>query len=266
MTMYQQTIHQLKKTALAVMVLGGMSVAYAQNENHLTTHQNHEAGWSYDRPELWGDLEANKTCRTGKEQSPINITRIANLMGDTGEVSLIDSYKPQDFLVRNTGHSMVFEVAGQRNSKLYINGVPYSLIRFHYHTPSEHTVMSAHYPMEIHFVHQNAQGYLAVVAVLVNVGKNNPHLSQMIAGLPPYLANNGVLRDFDIDALMPKDSSVYAYQGSLTEPPCTERVQWFVKTTPIHADNKQIGALSKTHGDNARPIQPQGDREVFLIK
>lgn len=263
--MYQQKIHQLKKIALALVMLGGVSVAHA-NENHLMVERTHEESWSYDRPELWGDLEANQLCRIGKEQSPINITRIANPMGDTGKLSLIDSYKPQDFLVRNNGHTMVFEVAGQRNSKLYINGVPYSLIQFHYHTPSEHTVMSAHYPMEIQLVHQNAQGYLAVVGVLVNMGKHNANIDRVISGLPPQLATNGVLRDFDIDALLPKDGSVYAYNGSLAEPPCTEGVQWFVKTTPIHADSKQLSTLTKLHGDNARAIQPQSEREVWLIK
>lgn len=254
----------LLKFALAMTVLGGASWAVA-NENHLVVERSDERGWSYDRPELWGDKEADKLCRFGQEQSPINITRIANLVGETGKLSLIESYKPQDFVVRNEGSTVIFEVAGQRNSKLYINGVPYHLIEFHYHTPSEHTVMSAHYPMEIQFVHQNAQGYMAVVAVLVNMGKYNAPLNQVVTNLPSQMFS-GVLREFDIDALLPKDSSVYAYNGSLATPPCTEHVQWFVKTTPIHADAKQLGAFTKLYNGNARPIQPQGEREVSLIK
>lgn len=254
-----------KQCILTLMMASCVSLVHA-HDNHLAPdHHHHDEGWSYERPELWGDLEVNKLCTAGQEQSPINITRISNPMGDTGKISLIESYKPQDFLVRNNGHTIVFDVAGQRNSNLYINGVPYQLLQFHYHIPSEHTVMSAHYPMEIHFVHQNAQGYLAVVGVLVNLGKHNAHLDKIITGLPSQLFS-GVLRDFDVDALFPKDSSVYAYNGSLTTPPCTERVQWFLKTTPIHADGKQLGTFSKLYDGNARPIQPQGEREVSLIK
>lgn len=254
----------LKKCMFALLVAGCTSLACA-NDNHLTVDRQDDGGWSYDRPELWGKMTGNELCAIGKEQSPINITRISNLMGETGNISLIESYKPQDFLVKNDGHTVVFEVAGQRNSKLYVNGVPYQLLQFHYHMPSEHTVMSAHYPMEIQFVHQNAQGYLAVVGVLVNLGKTNQQLAPVISNLPSQMFS-GVLKDFDIDAILPKDGSVYAYQGSLATPPCTEHVQWFVKTTPIHADSKQLGAFSKLYNGNARPIQPQGEREVFLVK
>lgn len=267
-------MNQVKKFIIATMVASGMVGAYA-NDNHLNADQyqqpaqaaSTEKSWNYDYPELWGDLPENRLCRVGQEQSPINITRISNLIEgvNVGRLSVIESYKPQDFVVRDAGHAITFDVAGQRNSKLYINGVPYQLLQVRYHTPSEHTVMSAHYPMEIHFIHQNAQGFLAIVGVLVNAGKTNPYFSQLIASLPTQ-NGHGVLRDFDVDALLPKDSSVYAYQGSLTTPPCTERVQWFVKTTPIHADSRQLSALSRLHDGNARPIQPQGNREVLLVK
>jgi len=30
----------------------------------------------------------------------------------------------------------------------------YALVQFHFHAPSEHTVNGAHFPMEMHFVHQ----------------------------------------------------------------------------------------------------------------
>ena len=38
----------------------------------------------------------------------------------------------------------------------------YDLLQFHFHTPSEHRVAGRSFPMEIHFVHRNARGQLAV--------------------------------------------------------------------------------------------------------
>lgn len=238
--------------------------AHAHTHAHAHAHAHDDHHWSYEHPEKWGDQEVNKLCSAGKEQSPINIERVTAPL--EGQVNLSENYKAQNFKVSNNGHSIVFDVDGNSESTILVNGTPYSLLQFHYHIPSEHTVMNAHYPLEIHFVHKNAQGGLAVVGVLVNSGAHNPALNQIITGLPKTGEAEGRLNNFNISTLMPANRTAYAYNGSLTTPPCGEQVQWLLKATPIDADSTQLGVLAKLYNGNNRPVQPVGNRTVTLVK
>lgn len=226
-------------------------------------HDKHEHGWSYEYPEKWGDLEVNKLCRVGVEQSPININQVKQL---EGKVKISENYQTQNFKVSNNGHSIVYDVDGESKSTIHVNGTDYKLLQFHYHIPSEHTVMNQHYPLEIHFVHQNAKGGLAVVGVLVNNGQYNESLNQLLTSLPKSAHKTGTLANFNIGSLMPADGTTYAYNGSLTTPPCGEGVQWLLKANPIQSDSKQLAVLAKLYDGNNRPVQPQGNREVILTK
>lgn len=248
--------------ATAIAALAGCATT-AHHGSHTTAHGEHDHGWSYEHPEKWGDLEVNKLCSTGVEQSPINITEVVAPL--SGQVNISEQYQAQDFSVSNNGHSIVFDVVGTAASSIKINNTDYRLLQFHYHIPSEHTVMNAHYPLEIHFVHQNAQGGLAVVGVLVNLGQHNASLQQIITGLPKANAK-GSLNNFNIGALMPADGTTYAYDGSLTTPPCGEKVQWLLKANAIDASSSQLSILSALYNGNNRPVQPLGNRQVTLVK
>lgn len=55
----------------------------------------------------------------------------------------------------------------------------------------------------------------------------------------------------------------YNYAGSLTTPPCSEGVRWFVLKDRITISHKQVDEFSHfVHGANARPVQPLNDRTV----
>lgn len=235
-----------------------------KHSHHKHSHDHkHDHHWDYEHPERWGDLEVNKLCSVGKSQSPIDIQKVEQPL--KGKVKLVEQYQPQAFKVKNNGHTIVFDVVDDKKSSVLVNGVPYKLLQFHYHVPSEHTVMNEHYPLEIHFVHQNNAGNLAVVGVLVNAGKFNQALNQIITNLPDE-QKEGSLKAFDIGTLMPKGSKTYAYDGSLTTPPCSEQVQWLLKAKPIDADSAQLGTLAKLYNGNNRPVQPQGDRVVSFAE
>lgn len=237
--------------------------AHAYSHDH---HHNHDHGWDYAHPEKWGDLEVNKLCGTGVEQSPINIDTVVKPRPDSqGNFTLTPSYTASDFEVENNGHTIVFNVKDDKNT-LNVNGVDYKLLQFHYHVPSEHTVMNAFYPLEIHFVHQNANGGLAVVGVLVEKGATNADLGKILTDLPKDGKYKGTLSAFDVSTIMPKDSKTYAYNGSLTTPPCSEQVQWLLQAKPISADSKQLNTLAKLYNGNNRPVQPQGDRTVYMVE
>lgn len=63
--------------------------------------------------------------------------------------------------------------------------------------------------------------------------------------------------------LLPTTSTHHHYKGSLTTPPCSEGVNWFVMSNPIEASTTQIDRLSKIMSNNARPAQPLNERLVI---
>lgn len=259
----------MKKFALSTLVLSLILTGCATTQKVAKDahgHDDHHHGWSYEHPEQWGDEEVNKLCSVGKEQSPIDIKQAIKPQPTSDKaINLVENYQAQNFTVKNNGHTIVFDVADQSKSSVSVNGVKYDLLQFHYHIPSEHTVMNAHYPLEIHFVHKNDEGNLAVVGVLFNVGKHNNALQKVITGLPSK-GKDGTLTGFDIGSLMPKNSNAYAYNGSLTTPPCSEQVQWLLKSDAVDASDAQLRTLAELYDGNNRPVQPQGNREVLLIK
>ena len=54
---------------------------------------------------------------------------------------------------------------------------------------------------------------------------------------------------------MHRVGNFYHYQGSLTTPPYTETVQWFIFKDIIEASPEQIKTISTIEGNNARHIQ-----------
>ena len=62
--------------------------------------------------------------------------------------------------------------------------------------------------------------------------------------------------------LLPKTRAIYRYDGSLTTPPCSEQVSWFVMTAPIELSAEQISTVSTALPDNSRPVQPPNGRQL----
>lgn len=260
-------------TGCILTVLAGCAATHNKIEhkpNHAQMHtHHHEHGdahhhWDYTNHDAWGDAEVNRLCKAGQAQSPININTVT--VANNQKFELVDHYTAQDFIIKNNGHTIVFDAKNPNQHSLTINGTPYSLLQFHYHLPSEHMVMNNHYPLEIHFVHKNENNGLAVVGVLVDKGQTNPHLTKVLTNLPSLGSDNYNLNDFNVKDLMPKNSKTYAYEGSLTTPPCDEHVQWLLKAEPIQASVQQLQILSALYDGNNRPVQKQGDRTVYVVE
>lgn len=234
--------------------------SYGDHHDH---HEHSLHHWDYRHHDQWGDLEVNRLCKTGQTQSPLNIHKVTR--PKTQHFELQGNYQPQDFNIKNNGHTIVFDAKDTNQSTLIINGTTYKLLQFHYHIPSEHTVMNAHYPLELHFVHQNEENGLAVVGVLVDRGEHNAEFAKILTNLPSLGASDSTLERFNVQMLMPQGAT-YAYEGSLTTPPCDEKVQWLLKATPIYASYDQLATLSALYDGNNRPVQRQGERVIWLVE
>jgi hypothetical protein len=120
--------------------------------------------------------------------------------------------------------------------------------------------------MEMHLVHQNEGGQLAVIGVLFNEGEHNPAMDAIWNNLPPDLnTEHSLSQPVDVSRLLPADQSYYHYTGSLTTPPCTEGVMWYVLSTPLMMSRVQLDAFRTIMSNNARPVQPLHQRSVAQV-
>lgn len=143
-----------------------------------------------------------------------------------------------------------------------VDGERYDLLQFHFHTPSEHQVNGKPAAMEVHMVHKSAAGGLAVVSVLIEAGEPNMALQEIWPHMPRTQTAEQTVRDVLVNArdLLPVDGGYHRDMGSLTTPPCSEGVKWFVMHKPIHASLDQIKQLAAAVGQNARPVQALNNR------
>jgi carbonic anhydrase len=118
--------------------------------------------------------------------------------------------------------------------------------------------------MVVHLVHRDSEGKLAVVAVLVRNGHANPLVETLWSHLPNDKGAEQVVQATQIDAaaLLPRDRTYYTFAGSLTTPPCSENVTWFVLRNPVEFSGQEIARFAKLYPMNARPVQPLNGRVV----
>ena len=223
--------------------------------------------WGYSGqtgPRHWGDLSSRFIqCRIGRNQSPVNL-RDKLGVGTIGLPSLEVRYKPVRLNIINNGHTIQVNYPVE-HSYLKIGGHPYALLQFHFHTPSEHQKEGFNYPMEMHLVHKDEGGNLAVIGILFKEGAFNSELDRIIRHLPKKVGKaerhkNVVIR---LTKFFPQNTLFYKYSGSLTTPPCSEGVYWMVFRQPIEAAPEQIEAMQRVMGHNARPVQPLNSRHVL---
>ena len=114
-------------------------------------------------------------------------------------------------------------------------------------------------------MHVDKEGNLAVVAVMFEQGRNNPLLSPLWMKMPDKAGDRNALpKTYDVSAMLPSDRDYYRFDGSLTMPPCSEGVRWFVIKQPAIASKPQIDRFTKVMGHpNNRPVQSLNSREVL---
>ena len=146
-----------------------------------------------------------------------------------------------------------------------LEGKEYKLAQFHFHTPSEHQLNGQYYDLEIHFVHKDESGNLAVLGVMIQEGRENETLEVIWNSLPKEASKKDVSEKYliHLPALLPQNQMSFHYDGSLTTPPCTEEVRWIVFEQPIEMSKEQIKAFQQIYTNNHRPIQPLNEREII---
>jgi carbonic anhydrase len=239
---------------LSVVLATGFSFAQdAKSKGHEWSYEGDEG------PKRWGDLQPNfATCKTGQRQSPIDIR-------DAKKESLPPiqfNYKPSPLAIINNGHTIQINYAP--GSFITVGDKRYQLKQFHFHHPSEEHINGKPFDMVIHLVHADDEGHLAVIAVLLRKGSANPIIQKLWENLPQTEGKEQTVPGVQVNAaaLLPQSLAYYTFDGSLTTPPCSEQVRWFVLKTPVEVSADEIAAFSKVYPHNARPTQPLNGRAV----
>lgn len=220
--------------------------------------------WSYEgaeSPEHWSQLNDEfKTCQQGMNQSPVNIDTALKAHLAPLEIHYSDGPK----VILNNGHTVQASIDASSADYITLDGQNYKLQQFHFHAPSENTVHGKHYAMEMHLVHKDDDGDIAVVAVMFDTGAANPELTKLWRAMPEKAESSKTLRSvLNINGLMPADKTYWRFSGSLTTPPCTEGVTWIVLKHPLTLSAAQLEKFTQVmHHDNNRPIQPLHGRVV----
>nr|VVV04556.1 Carbonic anhydrase [Aliivibrio wodanis] len=210
--------------------------------------------WSYageTAPANW-----HGTCQTGVNQSPIDIT---NAIESTLE-PITFNYAQAGKNIVNNGHTVQVNFDGKQS--IQVEGTTFNLLQLHFHAPSENLIAGHSYPLEMHLVHADKDGNLAVIGVMFKEGKTNTELAKIWAQMP----KSG---DVNLDSklmltrLLPSNQAYYRFNGSLTTPPCTEGVTWFVMKNPITISAEQLIQFKSLYQGNNRPVQAINARPIL---
>lgn len=217
--------------------------------------------WSYEGmngPDGWGYMRAKyAACASGQMQSPINITSAT-----PAQLPAIDFHyrTPDRPFTANDGHTIKVSIPQGRH--IIVGPRRYDLQQIKFHAPSENRVEGHAYAMSAHFVHASVSGELVIVALMFEQGEANPALNKVWKKMPRQTGGKAHFLTVDVAPLLPEDTSYYTFMGSLTEPPCTEDVRWFVLKSPVSISKEQLDKFHEIYNGNVRPVQPTNGREI----
>lgn len=231
--------------------------------------------WSYageTSPEYWEKIERHSECG-GQFQSPVNIIDVETVEGELTKDIVRSEYQVISHLesLTNNGHTIQYNFEADSNFLVYHRS-KFKLMQFHFHSPSEHTVNGVRYPLEIHAVHfnENDSAYI-VFSMLVQQGNPDPAFTFLEKYLPLKAGETKMIdAHYNFDEAYPElvneeSAEIYTYRGSLTTPPCAERVLWMILKEPIRASAEQIELLQVLMPDNNyRETQPLNGRQIYV--
>jgi carbonic anhydrase len=238
----------------ASAVLAGPLAALAQDST----------SWDYEGKHgamVWGKLDPSyAACSKGHEQSPVDI-RGARL--DKALQPLEFHYIAGSVTLQNTGHTI--RAIPARGSYMVANGVRYDLVSFEFHHPSEGAVRGKLTDMDVDLLHKSADGKIAIlnVQLVEDRGAANAVMATLWPQLPEKPGDTTKVTDMVNPAgFIPSDPGYWTYMGSLTTPPCTEGVRWFVFEQPLSISRDQLRKFAALYSVNSRPLQDIGKRKI----
>jgi carbonic anhydrase len=143
--------------------------------------------------------------------------------------------------------------SAQPGGVMDLDGRQYVLEEIHAHAPAEHTIDDHRADLEAHLVHRNAEGQLAVLAVLFDATPDKQPIDAFIA--PP----GGSPSIERLDLIVPSGSTTFRYVGSRTTPPYATGVRWNVFTKRLEVGEAALATFIDLYGPNIRELQDSSE-------
>jgi len=243
--------------------------------------------WGYTG--TYGPSNWNSICTTARSQSPINIESDISIPNENlTKFDRDDLTKPAAMKMTNNGHSIKIDLTEGHTIKAYKSGslpVDFKAEQFHFHwgsvLGSEHALNGKKYFGEMHIVHRDKQLYnltmglgqpngVAVLGFFVEEleTEDNEALRPIIDHLVKIPQTNNIvdIPPFALKKIVPENiENYFRYEGSLTTPPCSEKVIWTMFESRIKISKKQANAFRKIVNvtNNFRPLQPLNQRKIY---
>jgi carbonic anhydrase len=238
---------------------GTQSVPNQSSQQSSSSSSSGSSDWSYPAVNKnWGG-----TCDSSKKQSPIDLPPFTAAQP---QYSLSDylQYRAVVMDGDTKGKFLEWKAAGGQPAVGYLthNSVKYNLENIAMHTMSEHQVNGKQYDLELQFIHKSDAGDYAAISVLCGalpLSKPDPIFKSLQTA-----TSEG--KQVDIEAFFDRleTDKYYTYSGSLTTPPCTEGVTWFVLATVCNVPEAFYTFATNLPGmkDNYRKPQTLNGREI----
>lgn len=248
--------------------------ASACPEHALNTRALHAraegTSWSYESTYNWGSLNTTYArCQTGSNQSPIPLSLTAGL-SSKHLPTFGENYASVPGALYNWGYGPAFSLDTTTNNNItaaptlsYDNQTLF-LKGWHIHAPADHSVQGAYTKAELHLVHADSTGKeRAVVALRIDPGNRASaffgqfvtNTNSSIPGFNSTQRNPQTLNIMRAIQEVSMYSDFWTYMGSLTSPPCTEGIRWFVSRTVLYVSHEQMQQVLAASTFSARVEQ-----------
>jgi carbonic anhydrase len=194
--------------------------------------------WTYPESNGSWDFEGSSCKKAAPpQQSPINFGLIPSPQPLAASVVIQGRFDPRDQNVVFMAPTISINPAPDTQQML-----AYTPTGFHFHRPIEHQVTAgSEYfaSLEMHVKTRDQHGGTAVFAVFWAVGTaTDPTLTAVQQAIASHTGVDlgPVLNGF-------ASGPFYSYLGSLTAPPCSPNIRWYVLKAPLVAGKAQIDAL-----------------------
>ncbi|CAN8075338.1 unnamed protein product [Agarophyton chilense] len=233
-----------------------------------------------NNPSNWGNIkEEFAACKDGDSQSPINFP--ANVQYAPKAAGPRPRMNMANMTFGASSYNWAMSCSDESGScgTTTFNGKTYELINVHFHSPSEHKLFGKQYPLECHMVHAAEDGSLAVIGTMFDYADETSYPARIYQRVTPEYGDNRVLTtvldgvktdrvewSIPVGQIVDHNKGYCSYSGSLTTPPCTEGVTWFMSMNVWSISERQVHEYSRTAGTsidgNNRPVKPLNERPV----
>jgi len=191
----------------------------------------------------------------GLQQSPINL--------ETSQVS--SQLRPLAFKGEISSLELRFDgrsLTGYSTNTLSLtfSQKAYQLKRIVIHSPSEHQIDHLNFDVEIQLEHEDEFGERLHLAFFANEAQSIDSRSLDLGVLPTNTSEFIKKISFSLPKWLPTRQTYLHYIGSLTYPPCEEKVKWIVMIDPVAIAAPQIKSLVQLTQGHRRPLQALGQR------